>query len=171
VVGLVLGDLVEKSFSELAVVGIGLLITGGLLLLSYRFSREDRPLERIRTADAVAVGLLQSAALVPGISRSGSTIVGGLARGLTREAAARFSFLLSIPAILGAAVYEIPKASLVSGDSVTNYALGFLAAFVVGFAAIAVVLRCLANRRFHWFGYYCLAVGGGVLVYVANSLS
>jgi undecaprenyl-diphosphatase len=169
-VGLTLGDLVERSFTELTIVGIGLLLTGGLLLVSPRISRESRPLERVSAADALAVGFLQSAALVPGISRSGSTIVAGLARGLSRDAAARFSFLLSIPAILGAAVYEFPKVTLVSGEAAASYFLGFLTAFIVGYAAISLVLRSLANRRFHWFGYYCLAVGGGVLVYVASAL-
>jgi undecaprenyl-diphosphatase len=170
VVGLTLGDLVERSFTELTVVGIGLLITGALLLVSPRFARESRTLEEVSAADAVTVGLLQSAALVPGISRSGSTIVAGLVRGLSREAAARFSFLLSIPAILGAAIYEVPKATLVSGEAVTSYMMGFLTAFIVGYMAISAVLRSLANRRFHLFGYYCLAVGGGVLVYVASTL-
>jgi undecaprenyl-diphosphatase len=89
---------------------------------------------------------------------------------LSRETAARFSFLLSIPAILGATVYEIPNASLVPDEAVMGYVLGFITAFIVGYAAIAIVLRCLANERFHFFGYYCLAVGGGVLVYVASTL-
>jgi undecaprenyl-diphosphatase len=118
----------------------------------------------------MVVGLLQSAALVPGISRSGSTIVAGLARGLSREAAARYSFLLSIPAILGATVYEVPNANLVPGEATMGYVTGFITAFIVGYAAITLVLRCLANERFHLFGYYCLAVGGGVLVYVAGTL-
>jgi undecaprenyl-diphosphatase len=171
VVGLTLGNLVEKSFTELSVVGVGLLVTGALVLLSRRLSRGSRTLEQVSAADALTVGLLQSAALVPGISRSGSTIVAGLARGLSREAAARFSFLLSIPAILGATVYEIPNASSVPGEAVMSYVTGFITAFIVGYMAIAIVLRCLANERFHLFGYYCVAVGGGVLVYVACTLS
>ena len=105
------------------------------------------------------------------ISRSGSTIVAGLARGLSREAAARFSFLLSIPAVLGATVWELPKARLLPEEAWVSYACGFLAAFVVGYFAIVAVLRLLAARRFHLFGYYCLAVGGTILVYVASNLS
>ncbi len=170
-VGLLFGSVVEKSFTQLGVVGLGLLVTGTLLLLSTRWARTDRGLESVTVTDALTVGILQSTALVPGISRSGTTIVGGLSRGLSRAAAARFSFLLSIPAILGGAVYEIPKARLLPEEAVANYAAGFIAALIVGYIAIDVVLRSLANRRFHLFGYYCLVVGGGVLVYYASTLS
>jgi len=171
IAGLIFGSILEESFTQLGVVGVGLLITGTLLLLSTRWTRTDRGLESVSVTDALIVGLLQSTALVPGISRSGTTIVGGLSRGLSREAAARFSFLLSIPAILGGTVYEIPNARLVPDEAVANYAAGFIAAFVIGYIAISVVLRSLANRRFHLFGYYCLVVGGGVLVYYATTLS
>jgi undecaprenyl-diphosphatase len=171
VVGLLFGSLVEESFTQLGVVGTGLLITGTLLLVSTRWTRTDRSIESVTILDALIVGILQSTALVPGISRSGTTIIGGLSRGLSRAAAARFSFLLSIPAILGGAVYEFPKARLLPEEAVANYAAGFVAALVVGYIAIAVVLRSLENRRFHLFGYYCLLVGGGVLVYYASTLS
>jgi undecaprenyl-diphosphatase len=171
VVGLLFGPLVEKSFTQLGVVGVGLLITGTLLLLSTRWTRTDRDIESVTVKDALTVGLLQSTALVPGISRSGTTIIGGLSRGLSRAAAARFSFLLSIPAILGGAVYEIPKARHLPEEALVNYAAGFIVALVVGYIAIEVVLRSLANRRFHLFGYYCLVAGGGVLVYYASNLS
>lgn len=174
-VGLSLGPYIERSFTQLAVVGVGLLVTGGLLLLSKHLTRKEgrqgRNLDEVTTKDAVLVGLLQSAALVPGISRSGSTIVAGLGRGLSRETAARFSFLLSIPAIVGATVYEIPKVHLLPDDAMAAYVAGFFMAFAVGYGAIVIVLRCLAHRKFHVFGYYCLAVGGVILVYVASNLS
>lgn len=170
-VGLLFGSAVEKSFTQLAVVGVGLLLTGTLLLLSTRWTKTDRRIDSVTVTDALIVGILQSTALVPGISRAGTTIVGGLSRGLSREAAARFSFLLSIPAILGGAVYEIPKAVRLPEDALVNYAAGFIAALIIGYLAISVVLRSLANRRFHLFGYYCLVVGGGVLVYYATTLS
>lgn len=172
--GLTVGELVEASFTELRVVGVGLLITGALLLATRWLGRnvgEERALDRVTLTDALTVGLFQSAAMVPGISRSGSTIVAGLARGLSRDAAARFSFLLSVPAIVGAAVYEMPKAHLVPADAAAGYLAGFLTAFIIGYVAITVVLRTLASRRFHFFGYYCLAVGGGVLVYITRTLS
>jgi undecaprenyl-diphosphatase len=171
VVGLSLGALVEQSFAELWVVGTGLLITGALLLGSGRLSLEGRELAEVGARDALTVGLFQSAALLPGISRSGSTIVGGLTRGLSHDAAARFSFLLSIPAILGAAVYDLPRVSLLEAGAVAGYVAGFATAFVVGYISIGVVLRLLAIKRFHLLGYYCLTAGGAVLAYVAFTLS
>ena len=168
--GLLFGSLIERSFNELWVVGVGLTATGALLLSSARLTLNGRGLADVRTKDALAVGLFQSAALLPGVSRSGSTIVGGLARGLSHDSAARFSFLLSIPAILGAAVYNLPHVSLLEADAVTSYLAGFATAFLVGYICIGVVLRLLAIRRFHLFGYYCLTAGGAVLVYVASNL-
>lgn len=175
IAGLTLGPLIERSFTSLAVVGLGLLVTASLLLVSKRFNRNGaqagRTLDDVSTTDAVLVGVVQSAALVPGISRSGSTIVAGLGRGLSRETAARFSFLLSIPAILGATLYELPKVRLLSEGAATAYVVGFLASFLIGYIAIAIVLRCLEHHKFYAFGYYCLAVGGGILGYVASTLS
>jgi undecaprenyl-diphosphatase len=175
IAGLTLGPVIERSFTNIAVVGVGLLVTASLLLVSKRFNRngtrDGRTLNDVSTTDAVLVGVVQSAALVPGISRSGSTIVAGLGRGFSRETAARFSFLLSIPAILGATLYELPKARLLTEDAVSGYVVGFLASFLIGYIAIAIVLRCLEHRKFYAFGYYCLAVGGGILGYVASTLS
>lgn len=171
IVGLLFGGLVERSFEQLWVVGLGLIITGTLLLSSRQLSREGRDLAQLDLRDALTVGLFQSAALVPGISRSGATIVGGLMRGLSHDAAARFSFLLSIPAILGAAAYDLPRVSFLEAGAVTGYVAGFATAFVVGYICIGVVLRLLAIGRFHILGYYCLTAGGAVLVYVAFNLS
>lgn len=167
---LAFGPTVEESFTRMAVVGGGLLVTGVLLWGSRAFSREGRHLDQIRPADALVVGLLQSAALLPGISRSGTTIVAGLARGLSGEASARFSFLLSVPAILGAAVYELPQAGAVAAGQIPAYAAGFATAFALGYLSIGAVLRLLVGRRFHLFGYYCLAGGGALLVYAALAL-
>jgi undecaprenyl-diphosphatase len=171
IVGLLLGGLVEQSFEQLWVVGLGLIVTGTLLLSSRTVVREGRDLAQLDFRDALTVGLFQSAALVPGISRSGSTIVGGLMRGLSHDAAARFSFLLAIPAILGAAAYNLPRVSFLEAGAVAGYVAGFATAFVVGYICIGVVLRLLAIRRFHFLGYYCLTAGGAVLVYVAFTLS
>ena len=170
-VGFLLGGLVERSFEQLWVVGLGLIVTGTLLLSSRALTREGRDLAQLDVRDALTVGLFQGAALLPGISRSGSTIVGGLMRGLSHDAAARFSFLLSIPAILGAAVLKLPGARLAEAGAVAGYVAGFATAFVVGYICIGVVLRLLAVKRFHLLGYYCLTAGGAVLVYVAFTLS
>jgi undecaprenyl-diphosphatase len=171
VAALALGDFVEESFESLSVVGVALMVTGCFLLVSCRFTTGKRGLGEVATRDAVLVGLAQSVALVPGISRSGSTIVAGLMRGVDHGAAARFSFLLSIPAILGAAVFKFNDVALVSGDAIGGYVAGFSAAFAIGYVAIGIVIKLLASHRFHLFGYYCLGMGGAVLVYVAFGAS
>jgi undecaprenyl-diphosphatase len=170
-VAVLLGDLVEESFSALWVVGVGWIATGVLLLSTARMGMSARGFDGLNLSDALTVGLFQSAALLPGVSRSGSTIAGALFRGLSHDSAARFSFLLSVPAILGAAVYDLPRVSLVEAEAVVGYAAGFASAFLVGYVCIGIVLRLLAIRRFHLFGYYCLAAGGAVLVYLTFHLS
>jgi undecaprenyl-diphosphatase len=170
VAALLLGDIIEKSFSSLSVIGVTWMVTGLLLLSTSWLTTNERAFEDLTLRDALTVGLFQGAALLPGISRSGSTIVGALFRGLSHDAAARFSFLLSIPAIIGAAVYELPRVSLLEADAAVGYLVGFAVAFLVGYISIGVVLQLLAIRRFHLFGYYCLAAGGAVLVYIASNL-
>ena len=171
VVALGFGDYIEASFDRLSIVGGALLVTGAILLISSRYSIRGRSIDEIGTKDAVLIGLAQSAALLPGISRSGSTIVAGLMRGVDHAAVARFSFLLSIPAITGAAVFKFNDIALVSGDAVWGYLAGFLASFAIGYLAIDIVIKLLASRRFHLFGYYCFGMGGAVLVYVAFGLA
>jgi len=167
VAAVVFRDAIEASFENLATVGVSLGITGAWLLLTSRWTGGSRPLDRLEPKDALVVGLCQSAALVPGISRSGSTIGAGLTMGLSHGTAARFSFLLSIPAILGAAVFNLRDAVAVSNDAWLGYVAGFSTAFAIGYIAIGIVIKFLESQRFHLFGYYCLVLGGAVLVYVA----
>jgi len=166
-------DAIEASFEELSVVGVSLAATGVWLLATSRASNGTRTLDGLDTRDALFVGLCQSAALVPGISRSGSTIGAGLVRGVAHGTAARFSFLLSIPAIVGAAVFNLDDAVVVLGsaDVWFGYVAGFSTAFAIGYIAIGIVIKFLESQRFHLFGYYCLVVGGAVLVYVALGYS
>ena len=165
VAALLFQDAIVAGFENLSVVGVSLGVTGIWLLATSRVASDERR-DRLEPKDALVVGLCQSAALVPGISRSGSTIGAGLARGLAHGAAARFSFLLSIPAILGAAVFNLKDAAAVSGDAWLGYAVGFLTAFTMGYVAIGIVIKFLESQKFHLFGYYCLVLGGAVLAYV-----
>lgn len=167
VAALLFQDAIEASFENLAVVGVSLAMTGVWLLVTSRLATGTRALEKLRLSDAVVVGICQSAALVPGISRSGTTIGAGLTRGLAHGTAARFSFLLSVPAILGAAVFNLKDAAAVSSDAWLVYAAGFSTAFAIGYVAIGIVIKFLESQRFHLFGYYCLVLGGAVLGYVA----
>jgi undecaprenyl-diphosphatase len=171
VAALLFKDFIEESFQDLWVVAVCLALTGVLLLGSSRRARGGRELSDISFKDAVVVGLFQSAALLPGISRSGTTIVGGLLRDAAPGVAARFSFLLSIPAILGAAVFNLREVSNVPSGAFLSYAAGFLAAFAIGYLAIGIVIKFLASQKFHLFGYYCLGMGGLVLGYLALHLA
>jgi undecaprenyl-diphosphatase len=119
--------------------------------------------------DALVIGLMQALAILPGVSRSGATIAGGLGRGLDRPAAARFSFLMSVPVMLGAGVVAandliaIPNA----GDYVLPIAAGFVVAAVVGYAAIAWLLRYLSRGSLYGFAVYCVALSVFCLVVAA----
>ena len=170
IVALLFKGRIEQSFEQLGLIGASLCVTGGWLLLSSRVSSRTSPgkrqLQELTVRDALYVGLCQSAALLPGISRSGTTIGAGLMRGLGHGTAARFSFLLSIPAIVGAAVLNSKDVAFVGSDAVFSYFIGFLTAFAVGYMAIGIVIRFLERRKFHLFGYYCLVVGGALLGYV-----
>lgn len=159
---LLTGDWIEDSFGDARMTCVFLMITG-LMLLGTLFIRKGR--RRVGGFDAVVVGFFQAAALFPGISRSGSTITAGLLRGLRPREAARFSFLLSIPAILGAAVFKAKELSEgLSGSDGGIYLIGLAVSFIVGYAAISVLLRILQSGRFGFFGIYCLAAGGAGLI-------
>ena len=117
---------------------------------------------RMRIGDALWIGTLQGVAVIPGISRSGSTIAGALWRGLDRETAVRYSFILAAPVILGATILEA-KDLIVCGIEKTllsNYLVGGLFAFGFGVIAIKLFINLLQNRKFHYFSYYCWIVGG-----------
>jgi undecaprenyl-diphosphatase len=140
------------------VVGLFLLVTAGLLVLGEavlaRRGGAGRGIDGIGYLDAVVVGLFQAVAIAPGISRSGATIVAGLFIGLHREASARFSFLLSLPAILGAAILALPDVP--EGADLGPMLWGGAAAAVSGFAAIAFLLRYLRTRTMRPFAVYCV---------------
>ena len=169
VLGLWLKSAVERAFdSPPAVMGF-LLGTAAILRLSERLSRPGKTSLELTASDAIWIGLAQTLALFPGISRSGATIAGGLFRSLTRAEAARFSFLLAIPAMIGAGL--IALLDLAALDSAPQQALpllaGFLAAALVGWASIHWLLGYLRRRRLYLFSLYCAIVGGGgLLLYV-----
>lgn len=161
VAGIVLRDFFERLFERPAVTAGCLLVTAALIVSGEAVYRR-RPPERRRDVDAagwwdaVVMGLFQALAITPGISRSGATIVGGLFRGLARDAAARFSFLLSIPAIVGAAVVALPDVPPGTDWGPTIAAAGVAA--ITGFAAIAFLLRYLRTRTMLPFAAYCVAL-------------
>jgi undecaprenyl-diphosphatase len=158
VAGLAFEDKIETLFESSRVVGGALLFTAAVLAGSSFLRRGKAGLAEMSVAAALAVGLAQAVAIAPGVSRSGMTIVAGLAVGLAGAEAATFSFLLSVPAILGAAALEARKIETFDGSWV-GLAVAFGVAFAAGLAAIHVVLASVRGRRFAWFGAYCAVVG------------
>lgn len=165
VLGLLLRSTIASAFSSLLVVGASLLVTGlALGLTGIVRRRVERNVARF--PDALLVGLAQAASLFPGISRSGLTISTGLFSGLTPKGAARFSFLLAVPALFGAGLLSLWEA-VRAGDPSTPWsglAIGAATAFLVGFASIKALLAVLSRGQFWVFAVYCAVLGGVVLI-------
>lgn len=134
-----------------------LLITGGFLGLTRWMNKEGRPFARMRWMDAFLIGIVQGLAIIPGISRSGATISTGLFLGLNRELSGRFSFLLSIPAIVGATFIEFQTMGY--GEEIWISLAGTAAAFVVGILTLPFLMSVIKTRKLSNFSYYCWIVG------------
>lgn len=156
-------DFLEEGMATPMVAGCCLLLTAFLLLVSRSMERGERSLEQITPLHAWLIGLFQLLAILPGVSRSGSTISGGLILGYTREAAANFSFFIAIPAILGATVLK--AADMFGGETTgANFPIGPLlvgtaVSFIVGWLTLSWLLSIIARGRLHWFAIYCTIVG------------
>ncbi len=162
-VGLFLEDLVEEAFSSPLFAGFALLVTAVLLILGEKISLKLGDTQDITLLDALIMGLMQALALFPGISRSGATISGGMMRHLKREAAGKFSFLMSIPIMLaagGLSAYQMVTEVSDLGQFLPIMAVGFLTAMVVGYIAIRWLLRFLVNHSLIYFAIYCILLGG-----------
>lgn len=167
-IGLAVQDFIEGSFTKnLAVIGASLVLLGIILEIAERRGRFERSAEQVTIKDALGIGLAQVLALIPGASRSGTTITAGLFLGLRRDAAARFSFLLSVPAIAASGVYELFKVrdELDSSGALT-LGVATVAAAVSGYICIALLLRYLRTRSTRVFVFYRCLVGGAILVAV-----
>ena len=164
-VALLFRETIQSAFSSLLGVGIGLLITALVLTLGHLArARARRP--SIRFSDALVVGLLQAASVFPGISRSGITISAGMSIGLTAPQAARFSFLLAIPALFGAGLLHLLDALKTPGtQNWLGILIGTLCAFGSGWLALRVVLRLVRRGRFWIFAVYCFIVGAVTVVW------
>lgn len=163
VVGLLFNDFVEELFGGLTVPAFLLLITGCLLYFSQRMNSGKINVQNISTKEALVMGCGQALAILPGLSRSGTTIASGLFVGLDKEFAAKFSFILSIPAILGAAVVQLKD---LSGANIelSAYVAGFIVAVISGYIAISFLLKLVRERSLDIFAFYCWIVGIVILV-------
>ena len=162
-------DFFEHGFSKLGFIAIRWFVMGILFILSQRFQKGKKDLAMISYGDAFWIGLVQGIALMPGVSRSGSTILIGLWLGLRKDTAAKFSFLISIPAILAAMAMELRHGvHFFSAYSVPTCA-GFLAAAVTGYIAIRWLMDFVRKGRFYLFGYYCIAISLFTLTFLLLS--
>jgi len=166
IIGLALEDTFERMFSSLLVVGFTLLVTGTLLWIAESFKNNYKGLGQMKYRDAVIIGLAQGAAITPGISRSGTTIAISLVLGLDRKTAARYSFLLAVPVILGATLLKTkdllsePMTTTVYGP----YIVGTITAAVSGYFAIKILLKFLQEGKLRYFSVYCWIVGATIIL-------
>lgn len=173
ILGLAFSDQIETAARNLYLVGAMLIVFGIILGIADNYGSRKRDVENLSFRDGVLIGFAQSLALIPGVSRSGATISAGLFLGLNRAAAARFSFLLAIPAVVLSGFYELTK--ILSGEEAVgvpfiNVVVATVVAFVVGYAVIAWFLRYLTNNSFALFVGYRLIVGTGVIILAAAGL-
>ncbi len=169
VIGLGLKDAIEGAVTkDLAVIGTSLVALALVLEVAERRARFTRSIETVNAGDAIAVGLAQALALIPGASRSGTTITAGLLRGLTREGAARFSFLLSVPAVAASGVLELLQTWRdLDRSEIATLAVATIVAGISGYWSIAFLLRYLRTRSTRLFIIYRLALGGALLLAIA----
>jgi undecaprenyl-diphosphatase len=162
ILGMKYEHVVEEGFRNPLLIAAALVAVSIVMWAADRYSRKAQGMERMKLGHALIIGCAQATALVPGVSRSGSTIVGGLLTGYTRESAARFSFLLSTPVIAGAAVLKLRKLHLAAGET-APFAVGILCSAIVGYASIKFLLRYLNRHSLNLFVAYRLALAAVVL--------
>ncbi|MDD5764752.1 MAG: undecaprenyl-diphosphate phosphatase [Candidatus Marinimicrobia bacterium] len=165
IVGVVFSDFIESIFHSVRLVGVTLMITGVLLFLTRFVKIQDR---KLGGWNSVLIGVFQAIAILPGISRSGATISAGLFCGISRLEAARFSFLLSVPAVFGAAILE-GKDALAFGAPALDFkilSIGLISSFIVGYLSLKFLLKIVQSGKFSWFAPYCLLVGFLTLLFL-----
>lgn len=163
VLGLLLQDWIDTEFRSLWITATMLIVFGVLLALADRKGRQTKPLGKLTLKDGIVYGFAQALALIPGVSRSGGTITAGLAMGYTREAAARYAFLLAVPAVFASGLYKVAKVVTEPGQA-GPYGMGetILAtaiAFVVGYAVIAWLMKFITTNSYMPFVWYRIALG------------
>jgi undecaprenyl-diphosphatase len=168
--GVVFKDEIESGARDLYLIGSALIVFSGVMLLAERIGAHRRQLTELNVRDGLFIGVAQSLALIPGVSRSGATISAGLFRNFDRAAAARYSFLLSVPAVVLSGLFELREIGSDDGASVAATAIAAVVAFGSGYAAIAWLLRYLATHTLDVFVAYRIPLGVLVLVLVATGV-
>ena len=174
VLGLLFKDEIRTGARNLWVIAIALVVFSAVIAAAEYFGRQTRHVEQLTWRDSVIVGLAQCLALVPGVSRSGATISAGLFLGQDRELAARFGFLLAIPAVFASGLFSLPDAFHPVGEGMSasgpQLLVATLIAFVVGFAAVAWFLQFLVRHSMYWFVAYRVGLGAVVLTLLGTGV-
>jgi undecaprenyl-diphosphatase len=166
VVGFLLEKTIEVRFRNPALIAIPLILVSFLMIYAERRPSSSYPLERINLKDSLIIGFAQALALLPGVSRSGITITTGLLRGYRREAATRFSFLLSTPAIAGAALLHLGHLPKEMASEWPIFAVGLASSGIIGYLTIAFLMRYLREHTLNAFAYYRLALAAGLIFWI-----
>lgn len=167
IIGLLFNDLFDKLYTSVLPIGVGLIITGFLLILAERTGNSSRGIEKMNFRNALFIGTVQGIAICPGISRSGSTLFGSLICNLDRKFAVKFVFLISIPSILGSAVMEAPDAIKAGIDmaQLGPVLVGMAVAAVSGLIAIKTMIKIVSDKKLSYFSYYVWVLGAAVVLY------
>ena len=165
ILGILFHKIADQIFGAVWIVGAMLLVTGTLLWFTRQMSIEGRPLIKVSIRDALLIGLMQGMAIMPGISRSGATISVALFLGMNREVAGRYSFLLSIPAILGALILGLNSTTIQTDIPGKIILLGTFTAGIVGYIALKVLLRMVKQGQLYYFAPYCWLLGAATLLW------
>ncbi len=168
VLGLLFEDYIDTTFRSLWLVATMLIIFGVILAMADTWGRQIKPISRLSWRDGILYGLAQALALIPGVSRSGGTITMGLALGYTRKAAARYAFLLAVPAVFASGFYKLAQ-SIAEPDPNAAYGMGetlvaTIVAFVIGYAVIAWLMRFITNNSFKIFVWYRILLGAALYI-------
>lgn len=167
IIGLLFEDFFESLYASIVSIALGLIFTGIILFIAERMGRNDKGPMEMKWRHAIFIGCMQGIAICPGVSRSGSTLFGGLMAGLKREFAVEFAFLISIPSILGSVILEAPDAFAEGADvsMIGPIAVGVILAAISGIVAIKAMIKVVSNKRLIGFTVYVWLVAAAVLGY------
>ncbi|MCW2520232.1 MAG: Undecaprenyl-diphosphatase [Mycobacterium sp.] len=172
--GLIFKHYIRDDVRNLWVIATALIVFSAVIAAAEYFGKQTRPIEQFTWKDSILIGLSQCLALVPGVSRSGATISAGLFLGQEREAAARFGFLLAIPAVLASGLYSLPDAFHPDGKGLSasgpQLAVSVVIAFVIGLAAVSWFLKFLVRHKMYWFVGYRVILGVTLLVLLGTGV-
>jgi undecaprenyl-diphosphatase len=163
IVGFLLKDKIDQIFNSLYLVGVSFLITSIILFLTYLVKQQKKDISQITKKDALFIGLFQALSILPGVSRSGSTISAGIFRKINKEDCFTFSFLLGIIAILGGTMLQVPKIANFSRMEIVQSIIGLFVSTVVGYFALKILKSIIIKGKFYYFGFYCFILGMVIL--------